>query len=236
MHAMILAAGRGERLRPLTDTLPKALVAVHGRPLIEWQVRRLVAAGYRELVINHAWLGSLIEDHLGSGERFGARIHYSPEPEALETLGGVIQALPFLGAGAFPVVSADIYTDFDYATLAPIAERLNRADALYDGHFVLVDNPPWHAAGDLALDTEGTVREAGTRLTYANISLYHPRLFEGLPREVKLKLFPWGFQYVAAGRISGSHFTGTWHNIGTSAELTAANASVPPSAGTGAPA
>ncbi|MGA2552264.1 MAG: N-acetylmuramate alpha-1-phosphate uridylyltransferase MurU [Burkholderiaceae bacterium] len=222
MRAMILAAGRGERLRPLTDTRPKALIEVGGRALIEWQVARLAQSGWRDLVINHAWLGDQIEAHLGSGERLGARIRYSREASALETLGGIVHARPYLGSDAFLVVSSDIYTDFDYATLVPKAAVLDRPGASFDAHFILVDNPAWHPQGDMGLTPEGTASRAAPKLTYANIALYHPRLFVDLPDGRKEKLFPWAFAWVDQGRVSGSRFTGLWHNIGTAADLAAA--------------
>jgi MurNAc alpha-1-phosphate uridylyltransferase len=236
---MILAAGRGERLRPVTDTLPKALVRVHGRPLIEWQVLRLIAGGWRELVINHAWLGQMIEDYLGSGERYGAHIHYSREGEALETLGGVIAALPALGSEAFLLVSADIFTGFDYSLLIPIARELDSPLATHDAHFVLVENPSWHPKGDMGLDEQGQVTQSAPLLTYANISVYHPRLFSGLSLGTRQKLFPWGFGAVRAGRVSGQLYRGPWFNIGTAADLALAerdDRDRTASAGSGSPA
>ena len=148
-QAVILAAGRGERLQPLTDTLPKPLLSVGGRPLIEWQVERLARAGFADLVVNHSHLGSMIERSLGDGARFGARIRYSPEQPALETAGGVARALPLLADAPFLVVSGDIHTDFDYVTLHARGEAIARDPARCAAHFVLVDNPPWHALGDI---------------------------------------------------------------------------------------
>ena len=216
--ALILAAGRGERMRPLTDTVPKPLLRVGGRPLIEWQVERLVAAGFGELVVNHSHLGPMIESQLGDGGRFGARIRYSHEPQALETAGGVVQALALLGGAPFAVVSGDIHTDYDYASLAPRIASIARDPAAHAAHFVLVDNPPYHPGGDMGLE-DGRVTRGGIRLTYGNIAVYHPSLFAGLEPGAPLKLFPWAYRFVEAGRVSGEHFRGAWDNIGTPDQL-----------------
>jgi MurNAc alpha-1-phosphate uridylyltransferase len=219
-RALILAAGRGERMRPLTDSLPKPLLEVGGRTLIEWQVERLVRGGFRELVVNHSHLGPMIERALGDGSRFGASIRYSHEPRALETAGGVVQALPLLGDEPFAVVSADIHTDFDYASLVPRIESVARDPAVHVAHFVLVDNPPFHPSGDMAL-AAGWVARDGPRLTYANISVFHPEPFRQLPGGTSLKLFPWAYQLVEAGRVTGERYTGSWDNIGTPDQLAA---------------
>jgi MurNAc alpha-1-phosphate uridylyltransferase len=223
MHAMILAAGRGERLRPLTDSTPKALATVKGKTLIDWQIERLVKAGYPDLVINHAWLGAQIESHLGNGSRHGARIQYSRESQALETLGGIVAALPALGSQPFLVVSADIHTDFDYARLAPVVEALDKPRALHWAHFVLVENPAWHPQGDMGLAATGEVTLAEPHLTYANIAVFHPRAFAGVPRGQRVKLFPWAYEHVRQGRVTGELFQGAWHNIGTAQDLAVAN-------------
>src|SRR5882672_1530841 len=157
-QALLLAAGRGERLRPLTNALPKPLLTAGGRALIEWQVERLVRAGFTELVVNHSHLGERIEQALGDGARFGARIRYSPESPALETAGGIANALPLLGDEPFALVSSDIHTEFDYATLAAPLEAIARDPRATAAHFVLVDNPPWHAAGDMGLDAGRVTR------------------------------------------------------------------------------
>ena len=217
-RALILAAGRGERMRPLTDTVPKPLLAVGGRPIIEWQVARLAAGGFEEIVVNHSHLGAMIEAALGDGARLGARIRYSHEPKALETAGGIAQALPLLGEEPFVVVSGDIHTEFDYATLHAHAARIAREPAHTAAHFVLVDNPPWHRAGDMGL-AQGRVTRAGPRLTYANIALFHPALFRDIAPGTWLKLFPWAYAFVDAGRVSGERFTGAWDNVGTPQQL-----------------
>ena len=216
--ALILAAGRGERMRPLTDTVPKPLLEVGGTPLIGWQLRRLVAAGFRDIVVNHSHLGERIEAALGDGRTYGARLRYSHEPVALETAGGIAKALPLLGAGPFLVVSGDIHTAFDYATLAPAFEAIARAPERQAAHLVLVDNPPWHAQGDMGLE-DGRITRAPPRLTYANIGVFHPSLFAGLAPGTWLKLFPWAYAFVDQGRVTGEHFRGDWHNVGTPAQL-----------------
>ena len=218
LSAMILAAGRGERLRPLTDARPKPLLMAGGRPLIEWQVEKLATAGFGNIVVNHAHLGELIETTLGDGRRFGVRIRYSPEWPALETAGGIAKALPLLGPAPFVVVSGDIHTSFDYATLLPRIEAILRHPERRVAHFVLVDNPPWHAEGDMGL-ADGMVTRDTPRLTYANIGVFHPMLFAGIAPGTWLKLFPWAYRFVEAGRVSGEHFRGDWDNVGTPAQL-----------------
>lgn len=218
MKAMILAAGRGVRMRPLTDTVPKSLLPVGGKPLIAWHLERLARAGFGEAVINHAHLGHLIEAALGDGARFGLTIRYSPEREALETAGGIARALPLLGSEPFLVVNADVYSDYDFAALA----RLDLQERL--AHLVLVDNPPQHPRGDFAL-AAGRVREAGERLlTYSGIGVYAPRLFAGIPREAKVALAPLLRKAIASDRVSGEHYPGRWHDIGTAERLGALDA------------
>ena len=223
MKAIVLAAGRGERMRPLTDTIPKPLLCVGGKPLIVWQVERLVAGGFDHLVVNHAWLGEQIEAALGDGSQWSARIAYSPEVEALETAGGVVTALPLLMNGSdddepFAVVSADVHTDFDYARLAePIAALLSNWPRIA-AHLVLTDNPDHHPEGDMAL-VGGMIEREGKKLNYANIAVFHPRVFDGLARNQKLALFPWAYRLVEEGRVSGEYFSGMWDNVGTPEQL-----------------
>jgi len=219
-RALILAAGRGERLRPLTDTTPKPLLRAGGRPLIEWQVERLAAAGFRELVVNHAHLGERIEAALGEGGRFGVRIRYSPESPALETAGGIAHALALLGDAPFVVVSGDIHTDFDFASLVPRIEAIARDPGACVAHFVLVDNPPWHPRGDMAL-ADGRVRLEGARLTYGNIAVYHPQPFREFAPGERMKLFPWMYRFVQQGRVTGELYAGPWDNVGTAEQLAA---------------
>jgi MurNAc alpha-1-phosphate uridylyltransferase len=219
-RALILAAGRGERMRPFTDTVPKPLLTAGGRALIEWQVERLVAGGFEELVVNHSHLGAMIEAALGDGRRFGAAIRYSHEPRALETAGGIVQALPLLGAEPFAVVSADIHTAFDYASLHPRIDAISRDPGRHAAHFVLVDNPDFHPGGDMAL-REGRVAREGERLTYGNIAVFHPDPFRGLEPGTALKLFPWAYRLVEEGRVTGERYAGPWDNIGTPDQLAA---------------
>ena len=215
MKAMILAAGRGVRMRPLTDTTPKPLLPVGGKPLIAWQLEKLARAGFAEVVINHAHLGQLVEAALGDGSRFGLSIRYSAEGEALETAGGIALALPLLGAEPFLVINADIYSDYDYSMLPGLllADRL--------AHLVLVDNPPQHPRGDFALEA-GRVREAGRRmLTFSGIGVYAPRLFGGIPPGAKVPLAPLLRKAMGADRVSGEHYRGRWHDVGTAERLQA---------------
>jgi MurNAc alpha-1-phosphate uridylyltransferase len=215
---MILAAGRGVRMRPLTDTSPKSLLAVGGKPLIAWQLERLARAGFTAAVINHAHLGHMLEAALGDGSRFGISIRYSPEPEALETAGGIARALPMLGEKPFLVVNADVYSEYDFAALAGI--DLN--DRL--AHLVLVDNPPQHPRGDFALEAGG-VRASGARLlTFSGIGVYAPRLFAGIAPNAKVALAPLLHKAIAAERVSGEHYRGRWHDIGTAERLRALDA------------
>jgi MurNAc alpha-1-phosphate uridylyltransferase len=212
---MILAAGRGVRMRPLTDTTPKSLLAAGGKALIAWQLEKLARAGFAEVVINHAHLGHLIEAALGDGSRFGLCIRYSAESVALETAGGIAQALPMLGAEPFLAINADVYSDYDFSALAalPLHDRL--------AHLVLVDNPPQHPRGDFALEA-GRVREDGKpMLTFSGIGVYAPRLFGGIPAGAKVPLAPLLRKAIAAERVSGEHYRGRWHDIGTVERLQA---------------
>lgn len=234
MNALILAAGRGERMRPLSDTTPKPLLEVGGRALIEWQIERLVAAGIRDLVINLAHGADAIRTALGGGARLGARIRYSHEGDdseaALETLGGVVAALPLLAvAGApFVVVAGDVYTAFDYRRLAAHAQAI--ALGAIDAHLVLVDNPPYHPGGDMGLDSNHRVNLHPPLLTFASIAVFAPRLFAG-ESAVRKPLFPWMYRFVERGRVSGEHFSGAWHNVGTPADLATLDAALRAAAG-----
>jgi MurNAc alpha-1-phosphate uridylyltransferase len=220
LHAMILAAGRGERLRPLTDAKPKPLLEAGGRALIEWQIERLAAAGFAEIVVNHAHLGSLIEEALGDGRRFGVRIRYSPETPALETAGGIVKALPLLGSGPFAVVSGDIHTDYDYARLEEPLASIAEKPATHAAHLVLVDNPAFHPQGDMGL-AGGRIAREGPKLTYGNIAVFHPSLFRDIVPGTWLKLFPWLYRFVDEGRVTGEHYQGPWDNVGTADQLAA---------------
>ncbi len=212
MVVMILAAGRGERMRPLTDTTPKPLLPVGGRPLIEWHLQALAEAGFRDVVINHAWLGAQIEQRLGNGERFGLRIRYSPEPAgALETAGGIVNALPLLGDGPFVVINGDIWTDYPLAQLPrSLGEDL--------AHLVLVDNPPQHPQGDFVLQEGRVVADAEPCLTFSGIGVYAPQLFAGLEPGVR-PLAPLLRAAMGEQRVGGEHYRGRWFDIGTPERL-----------------
>ncbi|MDR6234792.1 N-acetylmuramate alpha-1-phosphate uridylyltransferase MurU [Pseudomonas oryzihabitans] len=206
MKTMILAAGKGERMRPLTLSLPKPLIEVNGRPLIEHHIRALAAVGITELVINHAWLGAQLEAALGDGSRFGVTIRFSAEGEPLETGGGIFQALPLLGSEPFVLVNGDIRTDFDFASLALPAGCL--------AHLVLVDNPVHHPVGDFGLVGGRITSEATTKLTYSGIAVLHPQLFEGYTAGA-FKLVDALRPAIAAGRVSGERLDGRWVDVGT---------------------
>jgi MurNAc alpha-1-phosphate uridylyltransferase len=217
-RALILAAGRGERMRPLTDATPKPLLVAGGRTLIDRQLSRLAAAGIGRVVINHAHLGAMLEAAVGDGSRWGVRVDWSREGTALETAGGIAKALPLLGDAPFLVLSGDIYTDYDYSRLAAVARDIARDPGRRAAHFVLVDNPPYHPGGDMGLEG-GLVRRGGTLLTYANIAVFHPALFSGIAPGTHLKLFPWAYRFVDEGRVTGERFEGAWENLGTPAQL-----------------
>jgi len=225
MRAMILAAGRGERMRPLTDACPKPLLTVGGKPLIQWQIERLAAGGWRDIVINTGWMGEQIPAALGDGCAYGVRLRYSPEPpQAYETGGGIATALPLLGNAPFVVVSADIYTPFDYASLHAVADTIAADPQHTTAHLVLTPNPEHNRDGDMALDAQGRIRREGARLNYGNIGVFHPALFAGQPRAQAWKLFPWLYGAADAGRVSGEVFSGPWHNVGTPEQLAALDA------------
>lgn len=213
MKAMILAAGRGERMRPLTDVTPKPLLRAGGRALIEYHLDNLVRAGITDIVVNHAHLGAQIEAALGDGGRYGARVRYSPEPEgALETGGGIQRALPLLGEGPFMVVNGDIWTDFDYRTLPQDFAGL--------AYLVLVDNPEHHPAGDFHLRGDRVFAEGAPRLTFSGIGLYRAALFGGcVPGQFPLA--PLLRAAMARDEVRGMHYTGRWRDIGTPERLAA---------------
>lgn len=220
MKAMILAAGRGARMRPLTDRVPKALLEVAGRPLVAWLLERLRAGGIREIVMNHAHLGAAIESALGDGARYGVSIRYSPETSALETAGGIANALPLLGDSPFIAVNADVYCDLDFSLF--IGRGLG--DAL--AHLVLVDNPAHHPDGDFTLDGRMVGNAAADRLTFAGIGIYVPALFAGIRHGEKGQLAPLLRGAATAGRVTGEHFRGRWMDVGTPERLAALNAAL----------
>jgi MurNAc alpha-1-phosphate uridylyltransferase len=215
VKAMILAAGRGERMRPLTDATPKPLLEVGGKPLVQYHIENLAAAGVREIVINLAWLGAKLREAIGDGTRFGVRIDYSDEGDAaLETGGGICKALPLLGSEPFIVVSGDIWTQFPFESL-----RLDSGDV---AHLVLVPNPEFHAQGDFGL-ADARVTESGPRYTYANIGIFAPEFFAGRKPE-RFPLGPLIREWIGRGKVSGEIYEGPWHNVGTPRQLAALDA------------
>ncbi|MGB5540201.1 MAG: nucleotidyltransferase family protein [Gammaproteobacteria bacterium] len=211
MKAMILAAGRGERMRPLTDRTPKALLRVGGQTLIEHHIHAMVRAGITDLVINHAHLGEQIVRALGDGAAYGVAIRYSPETgAALETGGGIFNALPLLGAAPFLVVNADIWTDYDFTGLPRDIDGL--------AHLVMVDNPPQHPGGDFSLSAGRLAQRGPAMLTFSGIGVYRPALFEGCAAGA-FPLAPLLRRAMDAGQVSGEHYTGRWYDIGTPQRL-----------------
>jgi N-acetyl-alpha-D-muramate 1-phosphate uridylyltransferase len=220
MKAMILASGRGERMRPLSDATPKPLLEAGGKPLIVWQIERLVAAGFTELVINIAHRAELIVERLGDGSRFGCAIRYSREPEPLEVAGGIATALPLLGEGIVLIVSGDLYTEYDYTTLRTRAAAMSADAAPPHLHMVMVPNPAYHAAGDFGLTEGRLVLDGAARWTYGNIALYRTTLFAELPRGEKLQMLPLYRDWISRGWASGELYSGFWANVGTADDLT----------------
>lgn len=213
MKAFILAAGRGERMRPLTDHTPKPLLPAGGKPLIVWHLERLAAAGFREIVINHAHLGSLIEQTLGDGSQWGLHIQYSPEPPgALETAGGIASALPLLGDQPFLVVNGDVYCDLDFGRFAGWTAGM--------AHLVMVENPAHHTAGDFSLDGERVTYANGEQtLTYAGIGVFSPAFFADVQPGTVMKLRPLLDAAIATGTLTGERYTGRWVDVGTPQRL-----------------
>ena len=214
--AMILAAGRGERLRPMTDTVPKPLLRVRGQPLIERHVMGLARAGVERIVINLAWLGPQIREYLGDGARYGVAIVYSEEqPRALETAGGIFRALPHLRPGPFAVVNGDVYTDFPFETL--------RLAVCRDAHLVLVPNPPQHPHGDFGLEQGLALSAAASRYTFSGIAMYRDAFFAGCTDGV-FPLKPLLVRSMAAKRCSAELYAGVWEDVGSPERLQALNA------------
>jgi MurNAc alpha-1-phosphate uridylyltransferase len=219
MKAMILAAGRGERMRPLSDSTPKPLLEAGGKPLIRWQLERLVAAGFTDVVVNVAHRGDAIAAALGDGSSFGATIRYSKEPEPLEVGGGIATALPLLGEGMALIVSGDVYAEYDYGSLRARATAMGASSAPPHLHMVMVPNPAYHPAGDFSLADGRLALEGAARLTFGNVALYRTALFRELPRGEKLKILPLYRDWIGRGWASGELYTGIWANIGTPDEL-----------------
>jgi MurNAc alpha-1-phosphate uridylyltransferase len=218
---MLLAAGLGERMRPLTDHTPKPLLCVAGVPLLEHHIRRLVAAGFTELVVNVSHLGQQIIDYFGDGSRWGAIISWSRETEPLETAGGIINALPLLGSEPFMIVNGDVWTDYPFAGLG---ER--SPDSRCGAHLVLVDNPPQHPGGDFVVAAEGhlgLIPAAGIGLTYAGLGVYTRAFFEGIASG-KSPLKPLLDRAIEQHCLTGEHYTGRWADVGTPERLAALDA------------
>jgi len=219
MRAMILAAGRGERMRPLTDTRPKPLLEVAGKPLIQYHLEALARAGITDVVINLSWQGEVLRSALGDGQRFGLRICYSEEPDgALETGGGMLAALPMLGPGPFLAISGDIWTDFP---LESLSRRLASGDV---AHFVLVPNPDFHAQGDFGIES-GRLLDRAPRHTYANIGVVSADFFADR-QPGRFPLAPLMFDWIRRGRVSGELYRGRWYNLGTPMQLTQLDAAL----------
>jgi MurNAc alpha-1-phosphate uridylyltransferase len=217
MRAMILAAGRGERMRPLTDSTPKVMLEAGGRPLIEWHLEKLGRAGVERVVINYAWMGEQIEQRLGNGARFGLDIVYSAEQDALESAGGIANALPLIGEQPFLVVNGDVYTDLDFVVLLRHLPQLNAKDRL--AHLVLIDNPEHHPQGDFVLAGSHVQAAGDARLTFSGIGLYHPHLFAEVVRGNRARLAHLLRPAMDRGVVTGERYDGLWIDVGTPQRL-----------------
>ena len=226
---LVLAAGRGERMQPLTDTIPKPLLQVQGKSLLAWHLEALAKAGLTQVVINHAWLGEQIEASLGSGKQFGLQIFYSREESALETAGGICKALPLLRANDyFLVINGDVFTpQFPIQGLIQRVLELRSQDQLL-AHLVMVPNPPQHPHGDFYLDQtmvrdDGYAGATGAKLTFSGIGIYHHTLFKGLISGQSAKLAPILRKAMADNRVSGEKYLGSWHDVGSPERLAELN-------------
>lgn len=227
--AMILAAGKGTRMQPLTNTCPKPLLRAGDKMLIEYHLEKLAAAGFNEVVINHAYLGTMIEAALQNGECYGLHIHYSPEYTTLETAGGIAHALPLLTnsicSQPFAVINADVFCDVDFSVLHSLLQQIQAAAGNILAHLVLVDNPHHHSEGDFFLHKEtGKLTELATfsdnqKLTFSGIGVYHPALFENIAPNQAQKLAPLLRTATANNQVTGSHYQGVWMDIGTPERL-----------------
>lgn len=217
--AMIMAAGRGERMRPLSNHTPKPLLQAGGKPLITWQVEALARAGFADIVVNVSTHAGQIMAALGNGAAFGVHIRYSQEASPLENAGGVATALPLLPPGPVLIVAADVWTAFDYAQLRERAIRMTRKPALPRVHLLLVPNPPYHPQGDFALRDGMVIESTAPRLTYASIGLHDTALFRHLPPHVPAAMLPLWRAWIAQGIVSAERFDGAWANVGTPADL-----------------
>ncbi|HEY5862095.1 MAG TPA: nucleotidyltransferase family protein [Casimicrobiaceae bacterium] len=219
MGAMILAAGRGERMRPLSDATPKPLLCAGGKPLIVWQIEAFVRAGLTDIVVNASHRADDLAAALGDGRTFGARIAWSREAEPLEVAGGITTALPLLPAGPLIVASGDVWSAFDIATLIPRAQTMAHDSAAPRAHLVMVPNPPYHPQGDFALRGNAVIAGGAARLTFGNIAIYDTALFAGLQRGVEQKMLPLFNAWIAKGIVTGERYDGPWANVGTPADL-----------------
>lgn len=227
MRAMILAAGRGERMRPLTDTTPKPLLRAGGKTLIGWHLERLASAGITDIIVNHAWLGAQIETSLGDGSQYGVRLAYSPEPSALETAGGIAQALDFFQDQPFLVVNGDIWCDWNPAQAQNLASQLLASKR--QAWLLLVDNPAHHPQGDFRLHPDGSVTDSiddanataaeARGLTFSGIGIYHPALFTDIQRGQAARLAPLLRQAMTHKQVMGAKHDGAWVDVGTPARL-----------------
>jgi len=225
LKAMILAAGRGVRMRPLTDNLPKPLLCAGNKTLIEYHIENLARAGFVDIVINHAYLGKMIETALGDGSRYGVNICYSPETIALETAGGIVRALPLLESRdgnelveqPFLIVNADIYCELNFSTLLPILRQIKMGTDT--AHLVMVSNQEHHPDGDFFLDSGRLVQTGKEKLTFSGISIYKPSFFYGIKPGIVSKLAPKLCQAITEGKVSGEHYKGVWVDVGTPERL-----------------
>ncbi|QKM63353.1 mannose-1-phosphate guanylyltransferase [Polynucleobacter antarcticus] len=229
ISCLLLAAGRGERMRPLTDDTPKPLLEIKNQSLLAWHLNALSQAGIGQVVINHAWLGQKIEDALGNGNQFGLKISYSPEIHALETAGGIRQALPLLNpSDYFLVMNGDIFCpDFPIRRLVNQLEQLRKLPKQPLAHLVMVPNPAQHLEGDFYLadhQVSDTPTEGAERLTFSGIGLYHRDLFKDLEIGIPAKLAPLLREAISKNRVSGEKYTGPWHDVGTPQRLRELNA------------
>jgi N-acetyl-alpha-D-muramate 1-phosphate uridylyltransferase len=217
MRAMILSAGRGKRMQELTNNMPKPLLKVHNKCLIEYNIEALVKIGIKHIVINIYYLGGQIQKFLGDGSKFGATIDYSEEKQLLDTGGGIVKSLPYLGPEPFLVLSADIYTDFNYQIILDKAKSFTNL-----AHVIMVNNPEYHVQGDFGLENGLLVPNADNKFTYGNIGLFAPEFFAGAP----LGAFPLSLllkKAIDLQQVTAEHYTGMWHNIGRAKDLAAIN-------------
>jgi MurNAc alpha-1-phosphate uridylyltransferase len=231
MKAMIFAAGRGERMRPLTDSCPKPLLKVRGRPLITWHVLNLVRAGITDIVINHSHLGHMIEEELGDGTRYGGRIVYSHEPAPLETAGGIANALHLLGDEPFLAVSGDIYAPyFDFSQVTDVLKDADIWGTPYpkdqrDIAWLYLTPNPWHNPdGDFALDMYTLANQGSPKWNFAGIGVYRPEMFDGIKAGEFVKFGPLMRKFIDQKRVGGEIYQGPWVNVGTMRQLEELNA------------